>query len=67
MTGSGRPDDTPSDDTHPERHLLPEEEQAGSDDAQRQAEVILEDSEARTEDPEQARLESSQTPDPADS
>jgi hypothetical protein len=43
--------------------LLPEEQGAGSDDAIRQAEVILEDSDARTADPEQARRESSQTPD----
>lgn len=44
--------------------LLPEERQAGSDDAVRQAEVILEDSDERTSDPERARYESSQTPDP---
>jgi hypothetical protein len=44
--------------------LLPEERQAGSDDAIRQAEVILADSDERTADPERARLESSQTPDP---
>ena len=44
--------------------LLPEERRAGSDDAARQAEVILADSDERTADPERARLESSQTPDP---
>ena len=45
--------------------LLPEEREAGSDDAVRQAEVILADSDERTADPERARHESSQTPDPA--
>jgi hypothetical protein len=44
--------------------LLPEERRAGSDDAVRQAEVILADSDERTADPERARHESSQTPDP---
>ncbi|MDT4915704.1 MAG: hypothetical protein QOI15_1377 [Pseudonocardiales bacterium] len=44
--------------------LLPEERTAGSDDAVHQAEVILADSDERTADPERARHESSQTPDP---
>jgi hypothetical protein len=44
--------------------LLPEEQEAGSDDAIRQAEVILADSDERTADPDRARHESSQTPDP---
>ncbi|HEV2887485.1 MAG TPA: hypothetical protein VGX49_11275 [Jatrophihabitans sp.] len=44
-------------------HLGPEELAAGSDDPHRQAEVILEDSDARTEDPEQTKHDSSQTPD----
>ena len=48
------------------RALLPEEDHAGSDDARRQTEIILEDSEERTADPEGARRESAQTPDPAD-
>lgn len=43
--------------------LLPEEEAAGSDDPQRQAEVILEDSDRRTAEPEQTKRESVQTPD----
>ncbi|MGI8667355.1 MAG: hypothetical protein ACR2N4_15245 [Jatrophihabitans sp.] len=43
--------------------LNPEEIAAGSDDPHRQAEIILEDSDRRTEDPEQARHDSSQTPD----
>jgi hypothetical protein len=43
--------------------LLPEEEAAGSDDRQRQAEVILEDSDRRTAEPEQTKRESTQTPD----
>ncbi|ANH37893.1 hypothetical protein I601_1457 [Nocardioides dokdonensis FR1436] len=43
--------------------LLPEEQQAGSDDPQAQAEAILEDSQERTDDPEGTRAESAQTPD----
>jgi hypothetical protein len=43
--------------------LLPEEEAAGSDDRHRQAEVILEDSDRRTAEPEQTKNESVQTPD----
>jgi hypothetical protein len=42
-------------------HLLPEEEAAGSVDAAKQAELILEESLERTDDPEGARDESSQT------
>jgi hypothetical protein len=42
--------------------LAPEELAAGSDDPHRQAEIILEDSDARTEDPEQTKHDSSQTP-----
>jgi hypothetical protein len=44
-------------------HLLPEEAAAGSEDPQRQAETILEDSDRRTEQPEQTKQESVQTPD----
>jgi hypothetical protein len=43
--------------------LLPEEDAAGSDDPQREAEVILQDSDRRTADPEQTKSESVQTPD----
>jgi hypothetical protein len=43
--------------------LLPEEEAAGSDDPQAQAEAILEDSDERTERPEKTKHESVQTPD----
>jgi hypothetical protein len=43
--------------------LLSEEEAAGSDDRHRQAEVILEDSDRRTAEPEQTKNESVQTPD----
>ncbi|WP_375500156.1 hypothetical protein [uncultured Jatrophihabitans sp.] len=43
--------------------LLPEEVGVGSDDAAAQARIVLEDSDARTEDPEQTKAESSQTPD----
>ena len=42
--------------------LLPEEQSAGgSDDPEAQAEVILEESDERTEDPSGTRAESSQT------
>lgn len=43
--------------------LLPEERAAGSDDPEQQARVILEDSDERTEHPEETRHESTQTPD----
>lgn len=43
--------------------LLPEERATGvSDDAHHQAEVILADSDARTDDPEGTKHESGQTP-----
>ena len=45
-------------------HLLPEEIAAGgSDDPEAQAAAILEDSDARTADPEQTKHDSTQTPD----
>lgn len=43
--------------------LLPEEAAAGSDNPQEQAEAILEESDERTEFPEETRAESTQTPD----
>ena len=43
-------------------HLLPEEIAAGSDDPERQAETILEDSDRRTDQPEETRHNSTQTP-----
>lgn len=55
----------------PERHdervveradLLPEELAAGSDDPEAQAEAILDESDRRTDQPEQTADESSQTP-----
>ncbi len=42
--------------------LLPEEQVAGSDDPEAQAEAILADSEERTDDPGGTRDESVQTP-----
>lgn len=42
--------------------LLPEEASTGSDDAQEQARVILEESLERTEHPEETRHDSVQTP-----
>jgi hypothetical protein len=44
-------------------HLLPEEEALGSDDPQAQAEIILEDSDTRTADPEGTKRDTGQTPD----
>jgi hypothetical protein len=43
--------------------LLPEEVAAGSDVPGEQARVILEESDERTEHPEETRRESTQTPD----
>ncbi|MDT4917017.1 MAG: hypothetical protein QOH89_1717 [Pseudonocardiales bacterium] len=43
--------------------LLPEEEASGSDDREAQAEIILEDSDERTADPEGTKHDSVQTPD----
>jgi hypothetical protein len=43
-------------------HLLPEELAAGSDDPERQAEAILEESDQRTDQPQATRDESPQTP-----
>ena len=43
--------------------LLPEERAAGSEDAEAQAAAILEESDERTDHPEETRHESAQTPD----
>ena len=43
--------------------LLPEEQAAGSEDPEAQAEQILAESDERTDDPEGTRAESTQTPD----
>ncbi|HSE71245.1 MAG TPA: hypothetical protein VLA97_10850 [Nocardioidaceae bacterium] len=43
--------------------LLPEEEAVGSDAPEDQAKAILEESDERTEHPEETRHESTQTPD----
>jgi hypothetical protein len=53
-----------SDEARIERRadLLPEEQSAGSDDAEAQAEAILEESDERTDHPEETRHESHQTP-----
>jgi hypothetical protein len=54
---------TPDDDRVQTRaELLPEEEAAGSDDPQAQAEAVLADSDERTDDPEGTRDESVQSP-----
>lgn len=56
--------DQPDEDRISERarDLTPEELRVGSDDPLRQAEVILADSDERTEHPEQTRADSGQTP-----
>lgn len=60
---SQTPDETPDAEMVESRaELLPEEQAAGSDDAEAQAEAILEDSEERTQDPSGTRNESTQTP-----
>jgi uncharacterized protein (TIGR00725 family) len=59
-----RMSEKPDDDRIESRgHLLPEETAAGSDDPERQAEVILEDSDERTARPEETKRRSTQTPD----
>jgi hypothetical protein len=56
--------ETPDDDRVTERSdLLPEEQAAGSDDPEAQAQAILADSDERTAEPERTRHESAQTPD----
>ena len=60
--------ESPEEDREPDRvetraDLLPEEREAGSDDPLEQAKAILEDSDERTEHPEETRHESTQTPD----
>ena len=67
------PEHAPLPDSHPDSHpdaeavasraeLLPEEKEAGSAAPQAQAEAILADSQERTEDPEDTRHDSHQTP-----
>ena len=58
MTDSEREDELVAERSH----LLPEEETVGSDDARLQAEIILQESEERTDDPEGTQAESQQTP-----
>lgn len=55
----------PADENRVERRaeLLPEERAAGSDNPDQQAKAILEESDDRTEHPEETRQESTQTPD----
>ncbi|WP_028651868.1 hypothetical protein [Nocardioides halotolerans] len=54
----------PEDDEriHRRADLLPEEQAAGSDDPEAQAEAILQESDERTDDPSGTRAESTQTP-----
>lgn len=63
MTEHPHPGDQPDAERVDRRaDLLPEEEAAGSEDPEAQAEAILEDSDRRTEDPEGTRHDSTQTP-----
>ncbi|MCD4526814.1 MULTISPECIES: hypothetical protein [unclassified Nocardioides] len=57
--------DESADETRIDRRatLLPEEQDAGSDDPHAQAEAILAESDERTNAPEETRHESTQTPD----
>jgi hypothetical protein len=56
--------ETPGEDRVERRaELLPEEEAAGSEVPEEQAEAILQESDERTDDPEGTRHESHQTPD----
>lgn len=48
---------------HRSHPLLPEEQSAGSDDAEAQARVVLEDSDERTAHPERGAEESTQVAD----
>lgn len=64
------PQESRSEESRPEEsridtraELLPEEQDAGSDDPRAQAEAILEESDERTDAPEETRHESTQTPD----
>lgn len=57
------PDERPDEGRVESRaELLPEEETAGSEDREEQARAILEESDERTDDPEETRHESHQTP-----
>jgi hypothetical protein len=65
---SKSPEEDPTADAQEERiqhraDLLPEEREAGSDDPVEQARAILEESDERTDHPEETRHESTQTPD----
>lgn len=62
---SQTPDEDRDDDRVDSRtNLLPEEQEAGSDDAHAQAEQILRESDERTEAPEDTGAESTQTSTP---
>ena len=66
MTDS-RPDDRPDDQRVVHRAaLLPEEQDAGSEDPRDQAAAILQESDERTAHPEETGARSSQTSTPAD-
>lgn len=59
----GRVTDKPDEDRiASRRRLLPEEQRAGSDDPQAQAETVLADSDERVADPEGTKHRSVQTP-----
>lgn len=67
LTGYGVPmSRSPEDEERIESRaeLLPEEDEAGSDDPEAQAEAILDESDERVDDPEGTRSESTQTPGP---
>lgn len=59
-----RPDEAGQARIDSRAELLPEEQAAGSDNAHDQAAAILEESDERTQHPEETREASTQTPDP---
>ena len=62
MTEDATTEDATTEAASQHRPLLPEEEKVGSDDPELESKIILEDSEERTDFPEQTRRDSSQSP-----
>ena len=60
---TGMTEQSDSDRVERRADLMPEEQRAGSDDREAQADAILRDSDERVDDPEGTRRNSTQTPD----
>jgi len=58
-----KPEDVDEERVESRAELLPEEQAAGSDDPHDQAAAILEESDERTDHPDETREASTQTPD----